>query len=228
MLTGLPPAPRKVPLFSTRGRAIGLPVSVVDDLPGLAERLVAAGHRATPDGDGSVIVSPRLTPALASAVASGARALILARGPAAVPGDAGLAAHVVVHPRHQSPPGRPALGPIWNLDWVQGWSWVDHATLPGLPTHNPLDHAFEHVAPDHVLLGHPANGWDDVDAALFVGWIREQVPLVWTVAHGAGSITFTTFTVHPEAGPVPDALLDALVRRAARGRTPPPGSVTPG
>ena len=97
-----------------------------------------------------MIVSPRLTPALASAVASGARALILARGPAAVPGDAGLPAHVVVHPRHQPPPGRPALGPIWNLDWLQGWSWVDHAALPGLPAHNPLGHAFGSLRPQQL------------------------------------------------------------------------------
>src|SRR5665811_2106323 len=124
--------------------------------------------------------------------------------------------------------GRPTLGPIWNLDWLQGWSWVDHAALPGLPAHNPLGHAFEHVAPDHVLLGHPADGWDDVDSALFVGRIHEQVPLVWTVALGAGAGTCTTFTVHPGAGRVPDALVDGLVRRAAGGRTPPPGSVALG
>jgi hypothetical protein len=106
----------------------------------------------------------------------------------------------------------------WEGGWVTSFNWMLPGVLPGLPGRNPLDFAYQEVAPEHVLLGYdPRQHRDEVVSGMFVGWLHEPAALIWSFTQGAGSVTLTTFRLAPQDGPVATVLLEGLVQRTAAG-----------
>jgi hypothetical protein len=180
---------------------------------GIEGRLRRLGHELADDG--AITVGSALSPAMLAAVADGRRGLVLVRDRAAIP-EGVLERPVRAQPRAAADPSSSDGRTPWDGNWVTAWSWLKPGVLAGLPERNPLDFAYAQVTPDHVLTGYdPALHRDEVIAGMFAGWIHAPAALIWTMPHGRGQLTLTTFRVAPEDGPVATALLDALVAFAA-------------
>jgi len=203
-------------LPSRRGGTAALRVAVDDPLQiwNLAARLSALGHDEAGRDQADVVVAAELTRELVDHAEAGGHVLVLVRSESAVPEHLGARLHrpVRVHQRRLPHDGWPGQRSPWEGDWVSNFSWIRPQVFPGLPERELLDHPFAEVAPDHVLLGYdPAIHDDEVDAGMFVGWVHEPAALLWRFGQGAGSLTFTTFRLAPESGPIASTLLDALL-----------------
>lgn len=193
--------------------------------PGLAERFSALGYRAAASADAADVVAVRgaLDGRLLTVVRGGARLVLLADQPQDLqpvyPQWLGIR---VVH----------RMGTPWLGAWASSFSWLRRhgpfARLPGGPL---LDHAFDRVIPDHVIVG--MNAWtfrSGVHAGMVVGWIHKPAALLVEQPYGRGLVVATTFRLledAPGADPTATALLDGLVELALKGRpapTPAPGS----
>ncbi len=212
-------------------RELGTPLDIaVHDPSGLwdiADGITRLGHRNADTARSSLTVTTELGRDLLRQVEAGGHALVLARSREAVRPDLDLARPLTIHPR-QIPHGDwPDDRSPWDGDWVTAWSWIRHDVLPGLPVRNPLDFAYQEVMPDHVLTGYdPRRHADEVPAGMFAGWIHAPAALVWRFPQGRGSLTVTTFSVGPEAGPVAGLLFDRLLRYASAAAEP-PGATRP-
>ncbi len=171
----------------------------------LAERLTALGYHLAPTLQGAgAVIAHRLDEALVSYVRNGGRLLLLADGPEAIgPGFAG----VQIESREGTP---------WNGDWISSFAWLRReGPFSGLPGGPLLDHSFDRVIPEHVLVG--CKPWEfeaHVHAGLFVGWIHKPVALTAERRYGKGRAVITTFQVTNDApgyDPTATTLLDALI-----------------
>jgi hypothetical protein len=118
-------------------------------------------------------------------------------------------------------------GTPWLGAWASSFSWLRRrgpfARLPGGPL---LDHAFDRVIPDHVIVG--LNAWEfrsGVHAGMVVGWVHKPAALLVERAYGLGRVVTTTFRLlddAPGVDPTATALLDGLVEVALAA--PPAGS----
>lgn len=130
--------------------------------------------------------------------------LLLARGPDAIgPGFA----DVEIEIREGTP---------WEGDWISSFAWLRRegpfARLPGGPL---LDHSFDRVIPECVLVGFQPWDFDaHAHAGLFVGWIHKPVALAAERRYGRGRAVITTFKLTddpPGEDPMATTLLDALI-----------------
>ena len=72
------------------------------------------------------------------------------------------------------------------------------------------------VTPDYVLLGVPAENFDDVLAGAFYGWINANSALMLQARYGAGRVLLTTFRFDQYGkDPYATALLDNMIRYVA-------------
>jgi len=170
----------------------------------LAERLTRLGYRLAPDLQAArAVVADRLDEALVSYVRQGGRLLLLADGPGVGPGFAG----VRIETREDTP---------WDGDWISSFAWLRRegpfARLPGGPL---LDHSFDRVIPECVLVGfQPWEFEAHVHAGLFVGWIHKPAALAAERRYGKGWAVMTTFQLTrdaPGCDPTATTLLDALI-----------------
>lgn len=204
-------------LPSPSGGAPARRVAVEDPLQiwGLADRMAALDHLVVDRGAAEVVVAAELTEELLEHADAGGHVLVLVRTASAVPSHLRLQRQVRVHQRRLPHEGWPGQRSPWEGDWVSSFNWIRPGVFPELPARELLDHAFADVAPDHVLLGYdPAIHGEEVHAGMFVGWVHEPAALLWRFPQGAGSLTFTTFRVAPESGPVATTLLNVLLNQA--------------
>ena len=172
---------------------------------GLAERLTTLGYRLAPNLQGARgAVANRLDETLITYVRQGGRLLLLADRPDAIgPGFDG----VQIEARDGTP---------WDGDWISTFAWLRRegpfSHLPGGPL---LDHAFDRVIPECVLVGfQPGEFEAHVHAGLFVGWIHKPVALAAERRYGRGHAVITTFRLTNDApgrDPTATILLDALI-----------------
>ena len=185
------------------------------DIWGMAQRVESIGHRIGRAGSADLVITAQLTSELLEHAEAGGRVLVLVRTATAIPRDLTLPRPMSAHLRRLPHEGWPGQRSPWEGDWVSSFSWIRPGVFPALPARTLLDPAYAEVVPDHVLLGHdPERHPDEVDAGMFVGWVHEPAALLWTVAHGAGSLTVTTLRVAPESGPVATTLLRSLIDHA--------------
>jgi hypothetical protein len=192
-------------IFPQRGGPVDVEMPFWVPDRNLAERLTTLGYSLTPDLQrASAIVADRLDEGLVSYVREGGRLLLLAGQPGAIgPGLAGVQSET----RKDTP---------WEGDWISSFTWLRRegpfARFPGGPL---LDHAFDRVIPDCVLVGfQPWEFEAHVHAGLFVGWIHKPVALAAERLHGRGRAVLTTFQLTndaPGADPTATILLDALI-----------------
>jgi hypothetical protein len=171
----------------------------------LAERLTTLGYRLAPDLQAArAVVADRLDEALVSYVRQGGHLLLLADSPDAVgPGFAGVG----IETREDTP---------WEGDWISSFAWLRRegpfTRLPGGPL---LDHSFDRVIPECVLVGfQPWEFEAHVHAGLFVGWIHKPAALAAERRYGRGRAVMTTFQLTQDApgcDPTATTLLDALI-----------------
>ena len=178
----------------------------------LQERLTTLGHVLTGLNDADLLVTSEMTPSAVRYASAGGRVLVLVRSRSAIGRDLELERPLAVHPRWLSDDSGTDPRNPWKGDWISTYMWILPGLFPTLPERNPLDFAYEEVAPDHVLLGYdPVSHREEVVAGMFAGWLHAPAALIWTFPQGKGRVTATTFKVAPEAGPVATALLEALV-----------------
>ena len=171
----------------------------------LGQRLTTLGYRLASDLQGAgAVVAERLDETLVCYVRQGGQLLLLADDPDAIgPGFAGV--------RIQAREGSP-----WEGDWISSFAWLRRegpfAHLPGGPL---LDHSFDGVIPECVLVGFQPWGFEaHVHAGLFVGWIHKPVALAAERHYGKGRAVITTFQLTndvPGSDPTATTLLDALI-----------------
>ena len=123
-------------------------------------------------------------------------------------------------------------GTMWLGCWASSFSWLRRhgpfARLPGGPL---LDHAFDRVIPDHVIVG--LNAWtfrSGVHAGMVVGWVHKPAALLLEQSYGSGRVVATTFRLLEDpagADPTATALLDGLVELALKGRAAAASAATP-
>jgi hypothetical protein len=207
---------RVLAILPSQGRRTQKPRRIaVNDPHGiwsLEERLASLGHQISPIEASDLLVSSELTPAAVRYASAGGRVLVVVRSRSAIAATLELERPVTVHPRWLADDtGTDPRNP-WKGDWISTYMWILPGLFPGLPERNPLDFAYEEVAPDHVLLGYdPETHRDEVVAGMFAGWLRSPAALIWSFPQGKGRITATTFKLSPEAGPVASALLEGLI-----------------
>lgn len=217
----------------------------VTDLPSvatqdaaLAERLEALGYAVVDAGKADVTLTHGLDEPDIRALQAGKRYLVLADGSAKTEGNLrvdGRGREQPFIPVVDDTPGVP-IGPIfplpnitlmarhgtmWRGDWIAGFSWIRRegvfADLPGGPM---FDLSFSDVVPRHVMGGFGA--WEfggAVHSGLVVGWLHKPVALIAERRVGRGALVASTFRLTqsaPGQDPVADALLDRLIRLAAR------------
>ncbi len=184
----------------------------------LGERLTALGYRLAPKRQGaSAVVTHTLEQELTAYIREGGRVLLLADRDNAIrpcaPGPQ------VIEPCFPYAQLIRREDTFWAGDWVSSFSWLKRqgpfARLPGGPL---LDHSFDRVIPDHVLVGFGAQDHAAfVHAGLFLGWIHKPVALIARRHYGQGAAVLTTFRLTrdaPGSDPVATVLLDALIESA--------------
>lgn len=108
----------------------------------------------------------------------------------------------------------------WDGDWASTFTWVDRrghfANLPGGPL---IDHSFDRIIPEYVLLG-----WRDwefpkmVQSGTVVGWVHKPAALIAVRWYGQGRAVCCAYNLHDSAlaeDPTALAVLEALLRQAA-------------
>lgn len=194
-------------------------IRVVDplDLWSIASRLANLGHDVhTPDPD--LVVTSHLDAELVAEIDRGARLVLLARSPDAIPTALELARPISVRSRGTLQPDLP-----WDGDYSSVFAWSLPGIVPGLRTGGLLGVAHAEIFPDHVLEGPPARA----EAGLFSGWVHSPAALLTTFAQNEGRVAATTLRVAPEDGPVATALLESLIQRALGERAPRGPTSTP-
>ncbi len=171
----------------------------------LASRLQYLGYTITTNlAEASAAVTAKANQELLNFAMQGGRLLILAdrqAEPGEVIPDIRLAA------RTHTP---------WEGDWASTFTWVDRQgsfkRLPGGPL---IDHSFDLIIPDFVLMGY--KDWDfptQVHAGLFVGWVQKPAALIGCRNYGNGKILVNTFRLGDELlgyDPTATTLMDALL-----------------
>ncbi|MFN2483568.1 MAG: glycoside hydrolase family 2 protein [Candidatus Limnocylindria bacterium] len=220
-------------------RATNAPLNVAvydaEDIWGVADRIRALGHSVVGVPEADVYVTTDLTESCLRYAESGGRLLVFVRSRNALEpgfdawrGGDELTPHanvgrrvgrrVIVFPRFPAHDEGHSQRIPWEGGWVTSFNWMLPGVLPGLPGRNPLDFAYQEVAPEHVLLGYDARQHrDEVVSGMFVGWLHEPAALIWSFNQGAGSVTLTTFRLAPQDGPVATVLLEGLLQRTAAG-----------
>jgi hypothetical protein len=107
-------------------------------------------------------------------------------------------------------------GTPWMGDWASAFSWVSRsgsfARVPGGPL---IDHSFDQIIPQHVLLGF--RDWDYptlVHAGTVVGWVHKPAVLVGERFYGNGKAVINTFSLPDNVlgeDPTGTAMMDALI-----------------
>ena len=202
---------------------------------GVADRLRSLGHSVVGLADADIFVTTDLTDAALRYAESGGRLLVLVRSRNALEpgfdawrGGDELTPHsnvgrragrrVIVFPRFPAHDEGHSQRIPWEGGWVTSFNWMLPDVLPGLPARNPLDFAYQEVAPEHVLLGYePRQHRDEVISGMFVGWLHEPAALIWSFTQGTGTVALTTFRLAPERGPVATVLLEGLLQRTVAG-----------
>ncbi|MDQ6682454.1 MAG: hypothetical protein M3Y88_04180 [Chloroflexota bacterium] len=182
----------------------------------LENRVAALGHEIVDRGRAEVLITAQVTDREVAWADQGHHLLAMVRSREAIASGLELDRPVHVQLRRFPEAGFPGQRSAWDGDWVTSYSWLLPGSFPGLPRRPLLDLAYQLVLPDHVLLGYdPELHAGEVPAGMFVGWLHAPAALVWSFPQGRGRITLTTLRVSPETGPVPTALLEALIQRAA-------------
>jgi hypothetical protein len=207
------------------GPPAGAACSVWATDPDLAARLGALGYRTAPSPAGAdvIVVRGALDEGLCAAVRHGARLVLLADRPQDLQ---------TVFPHWLAIKVAKRDGTPWLGAWASTFSWLRRqgpfARLPGGPL---LDHAFDRVIPDHVIVG--MNAWtfrSCVHAGMVAGWVHKPAALLLEQAYGRGRFVATTFRLledAPGADPTATALLDGLIELALRDRSPAAASEVP-
>jgi hypothetical protein len=198
------------------GPPAGAACSVWAADPDLAARFAVLGYDAAPSPEAADVIAVRgvLDDGLCTAVRRGARLVLLAdRSQDLQP----------VFPHWLAIKVARREGTPWLGAWASTFSWLRRggpfARLPGGPL---LDHAFDRVIPDHVIVG--MNAWtfrSCVHAGMVVGWVHKPAALLLEQAYGRGRFVATTFRLledAPGADPTATALLDGLIELALRDR----------
>jgi hypothetical protein len=112
-------------------------------------------------------------------------------------------------------------GTPWIGDWASAFSWLDRrgpfAHLPGGPL---IEHSFDRVIPDCVLVGF--RDWDFrslVHAGVVVGWVHKPAVMIGERYYGKGRAVLNTFRLDDASlgtDPTATALLDGLIELALR------------
>ncbi len=192
-----------------------VPASVWSPEEELRPRFRALGYSMADDAaSAAVIVARRLTEETCALVREGARLVLLADSPQELE---------PVFPHWQAVRVVKREGTVWMGSWASSFSWLRRngpfARLPGGPL---LDHSFDRVIPDHVIVG--CNTFDfqsRVHGGLVVGWVHKAVALVVEREYGHGRMVASTFRLlqdAPGADPTATALLDGLVELALSER----------
>jgi hypothetical protein len=155
----------------------------------LADTLMKLGyHLADKPGEAQLVVAAKVDQPLLQHLQDGGRLLMLAdRLPVEaqiIPGVKLPGAKLVL--RKSTP---------WEGNWASSFSWVDRkgafAPLLGRPL---VDHSFDRVIPERVMLG-----WRDwefpalVKAGIVVGWIHQPAALIGERWYGQGKVIFNAF-----------------------------------
>ena len=181
----------------------------------LRERFRVLGYAIADDAaSADVIVARHLTEERCAEVREGARLVLLADDPQELQ---------PVFPHWQAVRVAKRDGTPWMGSWASSFSWLKRkgpfARLPGGPL---LDHSFDRVIPDHVIVG--CNTFDfqsRVHAGLVVGWVHKAVALIVERECGKGRMVTSTFRLlrdAPGADPTATVLLDGLVELALTTR----------
>jgi hypothetical protein len=171
----------------------------------LAERLAVLGYQLTSEQQAAdAVVVNKLDEAVITYIREGGRLLLLAEEATAIEAE-----HLGIRLMARN-------GSVWSGDWASSFTWIRRrgpfARLPGGPL---IDHSFDCVIPEHVMLGF--NAWDfkaHVHSGLFVGWIHQPVALIAEKRYGKGRAVLTTFRLTgdaPGADPMATTLLHTLV-----------------
>ena len=172
----------------------------------LMSTLSRAGYKSQANANaGAVMIAERWTEDAQRFAESGGRAILLLDSADALP--ANFAVQLKTRERNN-----------YNGDWISNFNWI----LPSSPVFNEI--AFnkimgweaQAVTPDYVLLGVPADNFDDVLAGAFYGWINANSALMLQARYGTGRVLLTTYRFD-EYGkdPYATALLDNMIRHAA-------------
>jgi hypothetical protein len=155
-----------------------------------------------------VTVAAKTDPALQEHLQKGGRLLILA-------GRNGEEGTVIPGVKLAAREGTP-----WDGDWASTFSWVDRkGHFSALPGGALIDHSFDRIIPNYVLLG-----WRDwefpkmVQAGTVVGWVHKPAALIATRWYGQGRALCCAFHLDDPAlaeDPTALALLESLLRQAA-------------
>jgi hypothetical protein len=149
--------------------------------PELADRFAALGYVRAASADAADLLAVRgaLDDGLRAAVRRGARLVLLADRPQDLQPVFPQWLGIRVARRDGTP---------WLGAWASSFSWLRRegpfARLPGGPL---LDHAFDRVIPDHVIVG--LNAWtfrSGVHAGMVVGWVHKPAALLVEQDYGRG------------------------------------------
>jgi hypothetical protein len=156
------------------------------------------------DGDASLFVDERWSPAMDRFVSAGGRALVLAGEEDALPDDLGLKV-------------QRRKGTLYEGDWAQGMGWLRSSLGAGLAVGPRVDLVFLGLTPRLVLVGYDPADREDVLAGCYAGWIHATAATVGTFSRGHGAGLLSTFPLSAGYGrdPLGTALFDRLIQIAA-------------
>ncbi len=193
-------------IYPKREVSINSEAAIWTPYSALQHALAALGYPVTSNPqEAKVIVTREMTHMGANFIREGGRLLLLADGAEAL-GDKNFLG-IELAARN---------GTILQGDWASSFGWVRRegpfARLAGGPL---LDHSFDAIIPNYVLLGFGLYDLEaHVPAGLFVGWIHKVAALIGRRRYGKGKMVATTFRLagaNLGVDPTATTLLDALI-----------------
>jgi hypothetical protein len=193
-------------IYPKRELSINPEATIWTPYSALQHALAALGYPVTSNPqEAKVIVTSEMTHMGANFIREGGRLLLLADGADAMGGKNFLGIELAAR-----------NGTILQGDWASSFGWVRRegpfARLPGGPL---LDHSFDAIIPNYVLLGFGLYDLEaHVPAGLFVGWIHKVAAFIGRRSYGKGTMVTTTFRLagaNLGVDPTATTLLDALI-----------------
>lgn len=152
----------------------------------------------------AVLITDRLDAEAESHLRAGGRAIILADDKDALPADGGLK---VVSRRS---------GGGLDGNWVTNFNWVNVNAAPFKAVAFDKILGFEslEVVPEFIIQGIGSDGYDDVLAGIFYGWVNQNAAITVRMKRGEGSALVTTLRLADNYGRDPYAthLLDEMIK----------------
>ena len=109
-------------------------------------------------------------------------------------------------------------------DWISDFPWrrADREPFKAISFGTVAGFETEAVTPPAVVVGIPAEHFDDVLSGVFYGWLRSSAATLVQATYGRGKLLICTFAIGTSYGsdPYATSLLDSLVAYAVSGFSP--------